>query len=263
MPRVRKTRRSDCTGPRTAWAAAPPFRSPTLPSSNGPEVEHVSCQEDGWELLPCPSTTATLSPPSPGGHLRGPAFRSRGVCDRPSREATSPLGDHWPSASPCARHRCAALTPGPGRRSGGNRRAASHPSEEFGSSATTRIPRPPSSFLVPGMLSRRLGELNSGSEESARRSCFHLRRRSGAAEESAPAAAHAPSPRGCGHVPQPRASIMHGRTCSRDPRATSPPSRRRRVPSGQGLRSGCLGRRNRGGAGGAGCASVSSGCDVL
>lgn len=152
-----------------------------------------------------------------------------------------------------------------GKKIGGNRRAASSPSEEFGSFATTRIPGTPSSFLVPGILARRLGELSSGSEETAHRSWFHLRHileelgtlilSSGAAEESILAAAHAPFPRGCGHIPQPRASIMHGRTCSRDPRARlayRPPPRPQRPRAPVWMR---LGRRNCGGC----CASVSSG----
>lgn len=156
-----------------------------------------------------------------------------------------------------------------GKTTGGSRRAASSPSEEFGSFATPRTPGTPSSFLVPGIPSRRLGELSSGSEESARRSWFHPRHilgkelgtlipSSGAAAESVLAAAHAPFPRGWGHTPQPRASIMHGRTCSRDPRARladrpPPPPRPQRPRAPVWMR---LGRRDRGGGG---CAGVSSG----
>ena len=46
-----------------------PHQSPTLGSSNGLEVEHVSCQADGWERLPTRSWRTPPGPRLPGAEV--------------------------------------------------------------------------------------------------------------------------------------------------------------------------------------------------
>lgn len=67
------------------------------------------------------------------------------------------------------------------------------------------------------------------------------------ASESVLPAAHAPLPRGCGHITRRGASVTPGLTCSRGP--AGPPGQPAAVvasSAGQGLVGMCLGRSNRG-----------------
>lgn len=128
-------------------APRPPLQSPTLGSSNGPEAKHVSCQADGWEPFPTLSLRTPLGPRLPGAGVcvTGPPRKPR-----PLLEITGPA--HWKARPSHSRQ----------QEGWGSPEAAQNQSEEFGSFATTRIPRTSSPELSPRFwhsLSRH-GELN-------------------------------------------------------------------------------------------------------
>lgn len=116
-----------------------PLQSPTLGSSNGPEVEHISCQADSWEPLP---SLSLRTPP-------GPRLPGAGVC------VTGPLGSHVPSWRSLARRarRRDPLTLA-GRKTGGVKTESGTSRRSLGRSLLHgfRGPSRPSSLHVSGIL---------------------------------------------------------------------------------------------------------------
>ena len=126
-----------------------PHQSPTLGSSNGLEVEHVSCQADGWERLPTRSWRTPPGPRLPGAEVCVCVC----VCAR-ARARQALLGSHVPSWRSLAQSawRNDPLTLAR-RKNSGSQEAAQNQSKEFGSLGnTTRIPRTSELELSPTFL---------------------------------------------------------------------------------------------------------------
>lgn len=234
MPRVRKTRKGDCTGPRADWlprplSGAPPSRAATARRSNtfpaGRTLGNCSPARRPQPPFPHPllADTSGAPPSEAGACVTGPPGKPR-----PPSEMTGPAP--LTARDTDARH--------PGWKIGESRRAAPEPVRRVWVIRCQTDSQNPLLSLRSWHSLSRLGELNSGSEESAPKSWLFLRLipeelgelilGAGAAAKSLLPAAHAPLTPGCGRITQPEASIMHGLTCSRDP----PACRRRRVPSG-------------------------------
>ena len=121
-----------------------PHQSPTLGSSNGLEVEHASCQADGWERLP---TRSWRTPP-------GPRLPGAEVCVCVCVRATGPPRKPRPLLEITGPERMEERPSHPSQeKNSGSQEAAQNQSEEFRSLGnTTRIPRTSEPELSPTFL---------------------------------------------------------------------------------------------------------------